>query len=356
MIKIGGKTIGAGHPCFLTFEAGPTHDGVESAKALITEAHKAGGDAIKFQILDPDRLVADRKQLFTYDVLVDRETGATETVSEPLYDILARRALSKDEWREVKAHADSLGLAFFATVGFEDEIDLLVDIGCQSIKIASADVTHLPLLRYAAKTGVSLQIDTGNAGFGEIEEAVDVIRSEGNDQIIIHHCPSGYPARYDQVNLRVVESLRQLFPELAVAYSDHNPGWDLDISAIMLGANLIEKTITFDRTTRSVEHIMSLEPQDMKAFVDAIRAVEACQGSPRRVMDAEARKKALAIRRSVFANADAPAGTRLADLAVEFRRPGYGLTPKEYEAMGDTVLTRDVKVGDMLNVSDFAKA
>ena len=154
MVKIGNRDIDDSNPVFITFEAGPTHDGIDSAKELVRHASRAGADAVKFQIVDPDRLVADRKQEISYEVLVDRDTGKTETISESLYDVLVRRTLSKDEWRAVKAHCDSLGLAFFATVTFEDEVRLLEELGCHSIKIASGDVNHFPLIRLAARTGM----------------------------------------------------------------------------------------------------------------------------------------------------------------------------------------------------------
>jgi sialic acid synthase SpsE len=227
MVRFDERKIGDGEPCFITFEAGPTHHGLESAKRLVTLAAEAGGDAVKFQVFDPDRLVADRNLPFSYDVLLDRETGRTETVTEALYDILCRRCLSEDEWRELKRHSDSLGLAFFATVGFEKDIELLADLGCHSIKIASADVNHFPLIRKAARTGMCLQLDTGNATLGEIESAVDVIRDEGNENIIIHQCPSGYPARLESINLNIISSLKRLFP-YPIAFSDHTPGWDMD--------------------------------------------------------------------------------------------------------------------------------
>ena len=162
-VPLGPRRTGEGEPVFITLEAGPTHDGVPSAKRLISLAAESGADAVKFQIFDPDRLVADKTQLFDYEVLVDRETGRTEKVSEPLYDILVRRCLEPDEWKEVKAHADSLDLAFFSTVGFEEDVALLEDIGCQSYKIASADINHLPLIRLVARTGKAVQLDTGRA-------------------------------------------------------------------------------------------------------------------------------------------------------------------------------------------------
>lgn len=352
IVSFGEHKIGDGHPCFITYEAGPTHDGIDSAKKLVSLAAEAGADAVKFQIIDPDRLVADKKQPFTYDVLIDRETGETETVSEPLYDILCRRALSKDEWKEVKKRSDSLGLAFFATIGFEDEIKLLEEISCHSIKIASADVNHFPLLRLAAKTGMCLQLDTGNSTLGEIESAIDVIRSEGNENIVIHQCPSGYPARLESVNLRIIQTLKQMFGYPA-AYSDHTPGWDMDVAAVALGANLVEKTITFDRMTRSVEHIMSIEPHEMKDFVQVIRDLETAMGSSRRIMMPEESKKRVAYRRSIFLAEAVKEGQKLAEAKVEFRRPGYGIPPDQYDGLLDYVFTSDLPEEHRLSFQDL---
>ncbi len=352
MITIGSHKIGDGEPCFITFEAGPTHDGLETAKRLVGHAAKAGADAVKFQILDPDRLIADRKQPFSYGILADRESGRTETLTEPLYNILCRRTLSMDEWREVKAHSDSLGLAFFATAGFEDEVELLEELGCDSIKIASGDVNHFPLIRRAARTGTCLQLDTGNSTLDEIAAAVEVIRAEGNEKIVIHQCPSGYPARLESINLRIIRTLKEMFP-FPVAFSDHTPGWEMDIAAVALGANLVEKTITEDRTTPSVEHIMSLEPQEMAAFVKAIRDVEMALGRAERIMTDEERKKRDAVRRSVFLAKPVRKGERLGDAEVLFRRPGHGLGPDGYERHLDETFRNDLPADHMLIPSDL---
>ncbi|MFZ0694770.1 MAG: N-acetylneuraminate synthase family protein [Alphaproteobacteria bacterium] len=315
-------------------------------------AARSGAHAIKFQIVDPDRLVADRKQLFSYEVLVDRASGKTETVVEPLYDILMRRVLTKDQWRELKAYCDQQGLAFFSTVSFEDEIALLDELDCHSIKIASGDVNHFPLIRCAARTGMCLQLDTGNANLGEIEAAVDVIRSEGNESIIIHQCPSGYPAHLDSINLRIIQTLRQMFP-YPVAFSDHTPGAVMDIAAVAAGANLVEKTITLDRMTRSVEHIMSIEPPEMAQFVNTIADVQRAMGVTRRILHEAEEKRRLAIRRSVFLQKPGSVGDRLHDCHVMFRRPGYGLRPDQYEQMKDARLRRDLPAGHMVTSSDL---
>jgi N,N'-diacetyllegionaminate synthase len=345
------RPIGDNEKVFITFEAGPTHDGLDAAKRLATVASEAGGDAIKFQILDADKLVSDRKQLFTYDILVDRKTGKTETVSEPLYDILRRRMLTFDEWRELKAHCDKLGLAFFATVAFEDELKLVEELRCDTIKIASADINHHPFLRLAARTGLNVQIDTGNATMGDMEAAVDVIRSENNNDIIIHHCPPGYPAIPSAINLRVIPTLKNMF-RVPIAYSDHSPGWDKTIAAIALGARLVEKTITFDRTTKSVEHMFSLEPDEAAEFVKAVREVDLALGGPRRIMTEEERKRRVAYRRSTFLAADASAGTNVKDLKVDFRRPGWGMGPDEFERCADMKLRQALPKGHMLTLGD----
>ena len=346
------RRIGDQEKCFITFEAGPTHNGLETAKGLAEVAAKAGGDAIKFQIVDADKLVSDRKQMFSYDILVDKNTGETKTVSEPLYDLLKRRMLSHEEWLELKKYCDKLGLAFFATVTFEEELELVKQMNCDTIKIASADINHFPFLRLAARTGLNVQIDTGNATMGDVEAAVDVIRSEGNNDIIIHHCPPGYPAIPSAINLRVIPTLKNIY-NLPVAYSDHSPGWDKTIAAIALGANLVEKTITFDRTTRSVEHMFSLEPNDAAEFVKAVREVGLALGGPRRIMTPEERKRRVAYRRSTFLAADAPAGTNVKDLKVDFRRPGWGMGPDEFERCADMKLRQPLPKGHMLAQSDI---
>ena len=284
--------------------------------------------------------------------MVDRDTGATKKISEPLYDILSRRTLDPDEWKDLKRHSDSLGLAFFATIGFDDEIELLESLKCDSIKIASADVNHWPLIRRAARTGMCIQLDTGNASIGEIEEAVDIIVSEGNKNIIIHNCPSGYPARLESINLNLIRTLKQIFP-YPVAFSDHTPGWDMDIAAIAVGANLVEKTITQDRMTRSVEHIMSLEPREMNAFIQKIREVEIAMGSPRRVLHPEELEKGKAVRRSAFLKENVSKGQMVIESQVEFRRPGYGIPPNEFEKYMHKSFIRDLAAGHRIEITDF---
>ena len=353
VVSFDGKNIGDGFPTFITFEAGPTHSGFESAKQLIHSAAEAGGDAIKFQIFDPDELISDKSLMYTYEVLKDKETGEVETVTEPLYDIFVRRSMLESEWRELKAYADSLGLSFFATIGDDLGLELVKSIGCESIKVASADVNYLPWLREISKIGASIQLDTGSATFGEIEKAVDVIRAEGNNQIIIHNCPSGYPAHIESINLRTIPTLKSLF-NVPVAYSDHTPGEVMDVAAVALGANLIEKTITHDRTTPSVEHIMSLEPSEMKSFVSTIRKLEVALGSSRRVMSEEEKINRLNTRRSAILDQDVREGDLLDNVKIKFKRPGYGISPDVYETLKDKVFNKPLAKGALISIGDFS--
>lgn len=352
VVQIGESLIGEGQPCFITYEAGPTHDGIESAKRLVKVASQAGANAVKFQIIDPDRLVADKSILFSYKVLIDRDQELTEEVEEPLYNILRRRYLAVEEWKELKSYADSLGLAFFCTICFEEDVSLMQELQCDSIKIASSDINHYPLIRLAARTGMCIQIDTGNATIGEVEMAVDTIRAEGNERIIIHHCPSGYPARLPSIYLNMITTLKQMFP-YPIAFSDHTPGWEMDVAALALGANLLEKTITEDRMIRSVEHIFSLEPEDMKKFIKIIRNVEIALGENRRTFEGESSHSRKKYRRSIFLKMDVRAGQKLKDIQIDFRRPGYGLEPAMYEKLQDLEFRNDLPGGHMLTIGDF---
>lgn len=344
--------VGDDYPCFITFEAGPTHDGIESAKRLVAYAAAAGANAVKFQIFDPDRLVADKSLQYSYTILSNKDTGRTEEVTESLHAIFVRRALSDSEWLELKRYSDELGLMFFATIGDEQGLALAQSMDCHSLKIASADVNHLPLLRMVAATGMAIQLDTGNATFGEIETAIDVIRSERDVDVIIHNCPSGYPARLDSINLRMLPALKQTF-RCPVAYSDHSPGCEMDIAAVALGANLVEKTITEDRCTRSVEHIMSLEPDEMKTFVQTIRDVEVAMGSSRRILSQEEKKQRLNVRRSAYLAEEVKAGDGVADAAVHFKRPGFGIPPDVFESLGDMLFAKDLPAGHQLRLCDL---
>jgi len=352
-IEIGNRKIGDNYPTFITFEAGPTHNGLKSAKELAKIASESGADAIKFQILDSERLMADKEQLFEYNYIVNKKTNSIAQKKESLFEILKRREMTKDEWSDLKKYCDKIKLPFFATVAFEDEIDFIKEIGCESVKIASADVNFYELIKKASETGLAIQLDTGNSTIGEVEKAVRVVNDAGNKKIIVHHCPTGYPAKLDSVNLNIIKSLKSLF-NFPIAFSDHSPGYDMDIAAVSMGANLLEKTITLDKSQESVEHIMSLEPDESYQFVKKIRDLEKAFGSNVKILKNEDIEKRKLIRRSPYVLSDFEKGTNLKELKVIFSRPGLGVSPEEFNKfLSEGKLARCLKKGDIIKHKDI---
>ncbi|WP_457601066.1 N-acetylneuraminate synthase family protein [Hydrogenivirga sp.] len=347
---IAGKDLLSSGKVYIVFEAGATHWGLDSAKELVKVAKEAGADAVKFQFVDADRLMADKSVVFRYKCLVRTAEGERfEEVEEPLYEILARRKLTRQEMKELKEFCDSLDIPLICTVLYEDDADFLVDeLGVDSLKIASADINHLDLIGYCASKGVNIQLDTGNADLWEIERAVIEVERAGNRNIIIHLCPTGYPARLESINLRMLKTLQDMFPDYAIAFSDHSPGWDMDIAAVALGAKLVEKTITLDRTIRSCEHSFSLEPEDAKRFVEVIREVEIALGSSRRIIPPEEKERRRMGRRSPYALRDMKAGEVIRPEDFEFKRPEAGIRADEFRMFKGAKLKKDIRKGECL--------
>jgi N,N'-diacetyllegionaminate synthase len=325
--------------CRVVFEAGPTHSGLEEALKLVAAAKDA--DAIKFQLIDADRLVADREKLIGFKVW---ENGNMVDRAESLHAILKRRELSEDDWLELRYAAKDAGLDFYCTATYEDEFDFLMDdMNVDAVKVASADIDNLPLLRYLAGSDTEVHIDTGSANIWEVDRAVEILREP-----VIHHVPSGYPAHLPSIHLNVIKTLKLMYPEHLIGFSDHSPGWDMDIAAVALGAGLVEKTITLDRKRQEIEHCFSLEPDDAKGFVKRIRDLEIALGSTRRTiphMELASRK---GYRRSVYLTRTIPAGHVIMPDALELRRPGFdGIPPEALSIVSGRPAKRDLSPGPL---------
>ena len=352
IVPFGRKFVGGELPAYIVFEAGPTHDGLEVALKLVDVAVSSGADAIKFQIIDVEKIIPDPTVMFTYKVLLDKNSGEVETVVESLKAILRRREMPLDDWRKVIEYCEQKGIEFFSTATNFEEIEFLASMNVGSIKICSGDIDCHYLLRKAAQYPWTVQIDTGNATIGEVERAVDVLEQAGCSNIIINHCPSGYPARLDGINLKVLQTLKQMFP-YPVAFSDHTSGDTMDIAAVALGADMLEKTITLDRTCRSPEHIMSLEPEDTLSFVKKIREVEQALGHPRRILSEKERATSSVARRSIVAGRAIPAGSTLTQEDLDYARPGTGLAPHLDTLIQGKKLCREYKKGEQICLSDI---
>ena len=348
MIKLGNKKIGINQDVYIVFEAGPTHYGLKSALKLIELAAQAKADAIKFQLCDHNRLITTKDVMFSYDILVNKKKNISRTIVEPLIEIWKRRFLPKNDWKKLKQKCNQVGIDFFATVFFIEDIEILKSIGVNSFKIASQDIKFKELIKECAKTKLPVQIDTGNATLADIETAVEWIKSQNNKKIIINHCPSGYPARFESVNLNIIKTLKQMF-NYPIAFSDHSIGWEMDIAARSLGADIIEKTITLDRTIRSCEHIMSLEFEDMKKFVNSMRNLDIAFGKNRKSISKAEEKKKIGVTRSAYLIKSVKKNKRIERKDFDFRRPGNGvIKPYNFEYFLGRKYSCDLNIGQLI--------
>jgi sialic acid synthase SpsE len=326
---------------FISFEAGATHTGLNAAKTLCKAAKDAGGDAVKFQtVRAEDLMVCD-------DTQIEFETAKGRR-SESVHKALKRRELSFDDWRRLKEYCDSLKLAFISTPSGPETVDLLADMGAAAIKVSKSDINHRVLIDYMARKGLPIILD-GRERFEDVEAAARICEGHGLSDIVIMHCPSGYPAQHAGIHLKAIRHIRDIF-DYPVGYSDHSVGTVMNFAAIALGANLIEKTITADRNTDAVEHFMSLEPQELKQFVTDIRAVEAAMGDPRIIFNSRVKAEH---RRSVQARRKLAAGHKIVLDDLDFRRPGTHIPADRYEEIVGRPTAREVSAGAFLSPADL---
>jgi len=339
-VKIGGRQVGEGHPVFISFEAGATHGGLDSARALCKAAAEAGADAVKFQTVRAT-------DLMTKDAQIEFETPRGRR-SESVRGALERRELGFDDWKRLKDYCDKLKLAFISTPSGPETVDLLAEIGAAAIKVSKSDVNHRVLIDYIARKRLPVILD-GRERFEDVEQAARICESHGLLDIVVMHCPSGYPAQHAGIHLRAIRHIKEIFG-YPVGYSDHSVGTAMNFAAIALGADLIEKTITADRRTEAVEHYMSLEPHELAAFVKEVRAVEAALGDPRIIFSSRVNAEH---RRSIQARHAIRAGAviRLEDL--DFRRPGTRLAADRYEEVVGRTAARDIPAGEFLSAADL---
>jgi len=339
-VKIGRKQVGEGHPVFISLEAGATHAGLDSAKALCKAAAEAGADAVKFQTVR----AAD---LMTSDAKIEFETAKGKK-SESVRGALERRELSFDDWKRLKDYCDKLKLAFISTPSGPETVDLLAEIGAAAIKVSMSDVNHRALIDYIARKKIPVILD-GRERFEDVEQAARICEGHGLHDIVIMHCPSGYPAQHAGIHLRAIRHIKEIFG-YPVGYSDHSVGTAMNFAAIALGADLLEKTITADRATEAVEHYMSLEPRELAGFVKDVRAVEAALGDPRIIFSSRVNAEH---RRSIQAKRAIAKGATIRLEDLDFRRPGTRLPADRYEEIVGRKAARDIPAGEFLSPADF---
>lgn len=320
---------------FIIAEAGVNHNGKEDlALCLVDAAHDAGADAVKFQLFDPEELAG------TAPLAVYQESGAASWRDQR--EMLASLVLPREAYRRLAARAQELHMAFIVTPFDIASATFLLSLGLKTLKIPSGEMTNLPFLKAVAALGADIILSTGMSTIEEIQEAVALFRSSSASLTLLH-CTSAYPAPYDQVHLRAIPYLRDLF-HLPVGLSDHTEGVEVAIAAVACGATVIEKHFTLDRTLSGPDHRASIDPTAFATMVRGIRHVEAALGEPKKVRQSSEENVAQVARRSIVAACDLSQGQRVAETMVVLRRPGTGIAPKFlHEVIGKQLKVHVVK-------------
>lgn len=319
-IPLGQYVIGPGHPCFVIAEAGVNHNGdIDLACRLIDAAAEAGASAVKFQSFRTDQLVTASAPKAQYQ---RESTDAEESQSA----MLRKLELSEGAHRRLLGHANERGIIFLSTPFDEFSADLLTTLGVPAFKLPSGELTNLLFVAYVAKKARPLIMSTGMAYLGEVEAAVRAIYATGNTDLCLLHCLSAYPAPEREVNLRAMHTLELAFG-VPVGYSDHTLGSAISLAAVALGACVIEKHFTLDRTLPGPDHQASVEPDELAGLIQGIRHVQSALGSGRKEPAPSELDTASVARRSLVAAQDIAAGEVIAVETICFRRPGSGLPP-----------------------------
>ena len=324
-----GKLLGAGHPAFLVAEIGFNHNGdVELAKRMIESATINGADAVKLQTF-----VA--REMISNTLLTDDPDHPGNEI--PFYEFFQRYELSREDYKVLIAYARTLHIPLFSTPFDDASLDMLVELEMPALKIASPDLIYTPFLEKVAETGLPVVLSTGMGSVDEIGEALHALRKANS--VILLHCVSNYPSRYEEMNLGCLDGLRSRF-ELPVGLSDHTLDNLSAVVAASLGAVLIEKHFTLDRNLPGADQSISMQPEDLRQLKSELLNVTKILGEGKKEIQESEIPVRLSARRSLVARVDIPAGTPLEPTMLACKRPGTGIPPNEL----DRVLGKSPKV------------
>jgi len=328
---------------FIIAEAGVNHNGdFNLAKQLIDAAVTAGVDAVKFQTWKTELLVTEDAEMAEYQ-------KENTQVEESQFQMLKRLELSYDDFSELKAYCDSLGIMFMSTPDEEQSatfLDSLQDI----FKIGSGELTNTPFLRHVAAFGKPVIISTGMAYLAEVEHALSVLTEAGLAlaDITVLHATTDYPTAPEDVNLLAMQTIKNAFPGVKVGYSDHTLGIEVPVASVALGATIVEKHFTLDKTMLGPDHKASLDPTELTAMVTAIRNIDLALGNGWKVPTATEVKNRVIVRKSLIAGCDIRAGDILTAEMVEIKRPGSGISPTRWDEIIGTPAKQDYQAGELI--------
>ncbi|MBE0580206.1 N-acetylneuraminate synthase [Devosia sp.] len=339
---------------FIIAEAGVNHDGdPERAIQLVEVAAQSGADAVKFQTFSADKLTRKGAEKAEYQ---KKMTGDGDQ-----HAMLARLEMSDELHHALVKRSAELGIEFMSTAFDADALDFLVSVGIRRIKVPSGEITNLPFLAHMASKDLPIIVSTGMADMAEVKGAVDAIRAERNrlgftepleDIVTILHCTSNYPAAASDVNLRAMLSMADEIG-LPVGYSDHTLGIAISTAAVAMGATVIEKHFTLDKTLPGPDHSASLEPHELNALVRSIRDVEAARGDGIKAPTASELPVRALVRRSVTTVRDIAAGAALTADDVALLRPGTGIPPAEFQSVLGKRTRQAIPAGQTIQWTDL---
>ncbi|MEA3210623.1 MAG: N,N-diacetyllegionaminate synthase [Chthoniobacter sp.] len=346
-LNIAGRQIGLGHPCFVIAEAGVNHNGsLDLARRLIDAAADAGADAVKFQTFQAEQLVTADAPKAIYQ-------QQTTDADESQFTMLKRLELDAPAHHELMAHTAARGLIFLSTPFDEPSADLLEALDLPAFKIPSGEITNFPLLEHVARKRRPIILSTGMSTLAEVEAAVAAIRGAGDGGLALLHCVSCYPTAPIDANLRAMQTMTAAFP-VPVGFSDHTLGTEVALAAVALGAQIIEKHLTLDRSLPGPDHAASLEPAEFKALLRGIRNVETALGHGRKEPALSEANTAAVARKSLIAARDLPAGEVLDATAIAIKRPGTGLAPARRGELVGRKTRIAVPAGTLFTLEMFA--
>lgn len=336
---LNGRQIGDFQDPYIIAELNTSHFGdVEIAKEMINKVKAAGGNCVKFQSWSAETLYCE--SYYKTNAITKR--------------VVKKFSLSNEQLKELSSYAAALGIDFASTPYSIEEAQFLVkECNVPFVKIASMELNNHPYLKALGALGVPLILSTGMGTLAEIVEAVEAIQETGNEQIIILHCTSIYPAPPELIRLQNIIGLRSEFPKFPIGYSDHSLGIEIPAASIALGACVVEKHFTLDSTRIGMDNQMAAEPEELKNMIAACRRVYAATGGTGRLLTSQEKSQTQKMRRSIVAKYQLTAGHALSMDDIEFKRPGDGLTPKQCsEYIGKTIV-KDVEAGTVLFPEHF---
>jgi N,N'-diacetyllegionaminate synthase len=328
---------------FIIAEAGVNHNGsLELAKKLVDVAAEAGADAVKFQTFQADALVSKRAQKADYQ-------KQTTSAGESQYEMIKKLELDEKAHREIISHCKEKQIMFLSTPFDHGSIDMLNGFGMTIFKVPSGEITNLPYLRHIGRLNKEVILSTGMADLGEIEDALEVLLAAGTsrDKIAILHATTEYPCPIDEVNLRAMCTIHNAFG-VKVGYSDHTQGIEVPIAAAAMGANVIEKHFTLDRTMEGPDHKASLEPEELKAMISGIRRVSCALGDGIKQPSKSEIKNMGVARKSIVAAKKISIGETFSEDNIAVKRPGTGISPMCWDEVIGQVARKSYEEDDLI--------